>query len=109
MTLDELGKMLVADTENARDLWDVMTALRGPDNEDDDIKRATTEVIRWHLLGKDPNMSHFSGSYCGQDSEADMRLRLHLTQACPEEGLHFLNHATKAFEALGLVWDKVNT
>lgn len=86
MALDELGKMLVADTENASDLWDVMTALRGPDNEDEDIKRATTEVIRWHLLGKDPNMYHFSGSFCGADSEADMRLRLHLAQTRPAEG-----------------------
>ena len=35
----------------AQDIWDILTALRGPDDEDEEVKQATTAVIRNAALG----------------------------------------------------------
>lgn len=42
--LDEF--FATADTESTREVWDVLTALRGPDNEDSRLKYDTTARIR---------------------------------------------------------------
>jgi len=44
--LDTIDEMLAGDANEARDLWSVLTALRGPDNEDTELKWRTTAVIR---------------------------------------------------------------
>lgn len=112
MRPEELGKILVemGESDETGALWNVLTALRGPDNEDEDVKRATTEVIRWHFLGKDPNMDGFSGSFVGPDDEGSRRLRVFLSGPSGAIELsHFRGHAKLAFAALGLKWDEVNT
>lgn len=38
------------DAQEQPKLWDFLTALRGPDNEDANLKHKTTEVIRSFLL-----------------------------------------------------------
>lgn len=44
--LDQIDEFLArGDAESAR-LWSILTALRGPDSEDEDIKLNTTAVIR---------------------------------------------------------------
>lgn len=112
MRPEELGKILVemGESDETRALWDVLTALRGPDNEDKNIKRATTQVLRWKLLGKDPNMNIFSGSFVGPDDEGSRRLRIFLSGPSGAIELsHFRVHAKRAFAALGLKWGEVNT
>lgn len=112
MKTEELGLILThMPKDEAEQLWDVLTALRGPDNEDGDVKLATTEVIRWHFLGKAPDMTSFSGSFIAPDSIGSMHMRVYLEAnkwyATPSNG-HFLGHAMRAFKALGLKWDEVN-
>lgn len=102
MTPKELGQILIqmGEFNEKAALWDVLTALRGPDNDDKDIKRATTEVIRWHFLGKDPNMDVFSGSFVGPDDEGSCRLRVFLSGPSGATELwHFRGHA-KRFRGL---------
>jgi hypothetical protein len=45
--LDKIDDFLItADRMESLSLWDVLTALRGPDDEDRDLKDVTTAVIR---------------------------------------------------------------
>ena len=45
--LNEIDEFLWQDIPRARGLWDILTALRGPDDEDlQDLKLATTGVVR---------------------------------------------------------------
>jgi hypothetical protein len=52
--LQDISVGLVAGGSNSQKLWDILTALRGPDIEDDytaaaSLKSCTTSVIRWRL------------------------------------------------------------
>lgn len=111
MKPEELGQILVqmGESDETAALWNVVTALRGPDNGDEDLKRATTEVIRWKLLGKPTDRLHFSGSYLAPDSGVGLQRRTHYSLGEFEASHHFLRHAQWAFKALGLKWDEVNT
>lgn len=85
------------------DLWNVLSALRGPDAEDNhELKLATTGVIRYHFLGKTRGSMH--GSTVLPDTEEAAKLRRQYTNVWS----HFISHAKDAFEALGLKWDEVN-
>lgn len=88
-------------------LWDVLTALRGPDDENENDKRATTEVIRYRLFGNAGRESsdgqrNLNGCLYGPDSESYVKIRERLPPS------HFKGHAKKAFDALGLSWREVN-
>src|SRR5574341_1987477 len=85
-----------------RRLWNVLTALRGPDIADDNenIKTATTAVIRHAAFGPDSRVRDFG--YVNPDSPEQRDRRLNI----PRD--HFWDHATLAFEALGFVWEAVN-
>src|SRR6266496_6680893 len=76
---------------------EVITALRGPDDEDGwTTKLASTAVIRFALAGHDsPGVSNIDGS------------ALAYTRTNMEPG-HFRAHAQEAFRVLGLEWDKAN-
>lgn len=123
-TLEKLREMLTVrgDRFERKCLWNVLTALRGPDLEDVGklnmraVKHATTGVIRWHVLG--PNAGRFVnddeagvqhekyGCLYGPDSAAHLEVRKSL--AGKSNLFHFFRHARDAFEALGLKWDAVN-
>lgn len=88
---------------NNHELWDVLTALRGPDNEGLDIKSATTAVIR-KAIGLDPYDSGVPAYVIDSDSEKNVAVRKNMNV----HYTHFCSHAYSAFCALGLKWEEVN-
>lgn len=85
----------------ADDLWAVLSALRGPDNGDWKLKVATTAVIR-HKLGLEKSNGQF---VVMEDTELAVDYRKNLG----DDNSHFVSHAQRAFKALGLKWDALNT
>jgi len=45
-TLDSIVKILKGPRTEAKQLWDILTALRGPDSDNNDLKAITTASIR---------------------------------------------------------------
>lgn len=72
-----------------RKLWLVLTALRGPDNNDCDLKAKTTEIIRSKSL---PNLALAGGAYVARTRKV---VRLNLT-----EDIHFSSHTLQAARVL---------
>jgi hypothetical protein len=96
-----------------KNVYDVLTGLRGPDARDtdavQDVKLATTSVIRFHTLGMPINKS--CGAFVNPDSIKYFQIR---TRNEPGKdvgevaGFHFRAHARRAFWALGLDWETAN-
>jgi hypothetical protein len=111
--LRQIVKFLNTDkTGDAGKLWHVLTALRGPDDENKELKAATTAVIR-HALGLKGTVTVFNGIQDGSDSTYTFILnrdsKKHVALRGVEmHGSHFKHHANYAFEALGLDWWKLN-
>lgn len=97
--LDFIQEML-SDRSYSLELWNVLTALRGPDSRNRKIKYATTALIRSAAFPKRPceDLSVF-----GVDSPAlaERRREIHDLN-------HFQEHAKDAFDALGLKWGEAN-
>ena len=100
-----------------RQLWDVLTALRGPDDAcvSSVVKEATTGVVRYAVLG--PTFRHcregefiFNGAIYGWDLPVyvEVRTKMEVEVNHFNHFNHFYHHAKWAFEALGLSWDQVN-
>lgn len=97
-------KKLLADGYKGQDLWNILTALRGPDEVDSlHWKASTTGVIR-HTLGLKNN--DVAGFLSNEDSLSFVGTR---TVDESEHSHHFTSHARYAFESLGLNWDEVNS
>lgn len=103
--LRHLNKFMATsgDYRQKNDLWDILTALRGPDNTVMEsysaIKAATTAVIRWHVFGW-----NVAGN-TQPDSAVSVAVRKTI---CVDRENHFGLHAYNAFKALGLKWDELN-
>jgi hypothetical protein len=87
------------DFEERRKLWNVLTALRGPDNQDRESKLACVSLIRRAVAGQ--SFVDFGG-YNRFDSEEDVEIRRRMPES------HFQQHMRWAFAALDLYWHKVN-
>lgn len=94
--------------EQSRELWSVLSALRGPDEENKrDYKGCTTSVLRaaaFPLTAKDSN--YLGGRVYASmvtDGRETKRKRKSIDLFFPG---HFLQHAWEAFEALGLTWTR---
>jgi hypothetical protein len=85
--------------EERKKLWNVLSALRGPDNEDGAAKLACVSQIRRAVAGQ--SFTDF-GAYHRFDSAEDAKIRSKMTNC------HFKLHMQAAFEALGLHWYDVN-
>lgn len=88
--------------DEGRHLWDVLTALRGPDNRDEELKAATTEVIRDKAFGRFV-VRHFAN--VNSDTPERMQYREGMHQTKEYNTAHFEHHARAAFLALDLDWD----
>ena len=102
--LVELRKQFKGATpREAREMWNILSALRGPDTVDSHAeKKCTTAVIRMKVLGqsldgKIPAIMEKDNSF-----KADNRVNIEF------ESYHFKSHMEYAFEALGLKWNEVN-
>ena len=118
--LNEIDEYL-ASNEGAKELWDVLTALRGPDNHNsyaaaDKMKNATTAVIRFIALPKTARTVRSGLTYpyaasIGARINADEKNNVEArnsTEGREAVGLHFLVHTNDAFLALGLSMGEVN-
>ncbi len=97
----------VADSEAIK-LWQVLSALRGPDSESIDAKEASTSVIR-HAIG----LTDTGNLIINPDGEGKLAMRTDLdeggwTKLRANTSFHFTHHTRQAFEVLGLKWDEVN-
>ena len=102
--LNQISRFLRDDSQvlkgERKKLWEVLTALRGPDyGESYNTKRATTAVIRYHALGSSAVRGF---AQVRPDDEYSVRTR------CEMKGRHFIDHAILAFDALGLKWCEHN-
>lgn len=105
------------DAAERKRLWNVLTALRGPDkiigatrNLFLNYKRATTAVIRTAAL---PYLSSVADVMTAVDDAEKMALRRTLRTkkrrwptAFKDNNQHFFTHARDAFNALGLEWEQ---
>ena len=98
--LARIVRFLNKGSDDSRALWDVLSALRGPDfNENAQIiKRFTTSVIR-EKVGLEPDMLP---AEVRPDSVDGPAVRSEVPYG------HFYRHAYDAFHALGLDWPKTN-
>lgn len=86
-------------------LWDVLTALRGPDyvgGDESQIKSATTSVIREKVFTERSRVHEFA--IILKDEEDYILVR----KTLPHHDDHFVHHARRAFRALGMRWDELN-
>jgi hypothetical protein len=105
--LAALKEFLSKEGDPQRDVWNILTALRGPDDMGGRLKNATTGVIRYALLGFRGSRNHENfliahGCLYGPDCEEYAKFRRETSTS------HFEQHARAAFMALDLEWDEVN-
>lgn len=89
--LDAVVKFLNVEDEESTMLWNILTALRGPDSEDFRLKLDTTARLR-HAIG----LRSYTGKHQGYFMTNDRPLRSY--SVTPS---HFGNHFNWAVEALG--------
>lgn len=101
--LDRIDAFLAKPGKESEELWDILTALRGPDDQDNVVKEATTAVIRWQAFPRTARVRTVPAVFNGDtESFADSRNRWSASS------FHFWRHAGFAFAALGLKWSKIN-
>jgi hypothetical protein len=105
--LNQIQRLLTKQPYSA-DLWDILSAIRGPDSRDRKWKRATTAIIRQSAFPKRPCEDR---SIFGNDSEA-LAVRRRQMFKNKEDTNHFREHVADAFNSLNLslfeenVWNK---
>lgn len=97
------------------DAWAILTALRGPDAWDENLKEATTAVVRDAVFGRgsagEPFGRNRMGCLVDRDSPESLEVRRRLEGAIVGKPVpagfssHFAHHARSAFRALRLSWD----
>ena len=92
-------------------LFDVLSALRGPDSKSDNVKEATTGLIRGkafpRVFDENKHQNHLGLVVTLVDNEDHAKLRRDLEND-REESHHFIAHAQSAFRYLGLSWSDLN-
>lgn len=101
--LEELDETLsTMDTYESRALWNILTALRGPDMNDLDgeIKYETTAIVRARALPKTAAADNLGVISLGATFRQEAK-QVHITPAVEEAGWHFVTHIKRAVRALG--------
>lgn len=79
-------------------LWDILTGLRGPDNDDRDLKDETTAKIRRAVL---PNLAYLAAAKTARSVTLEEVVGLSkLGLSVASNNHHFLNHTRWAAEAI---------
>lgn len=105
--LDQIERLLTKQPYSG-DLWDVLSAIRGPDSRNRKLKHATTTIIRSAAF---PNRPCEERSFYGEDSAKRAEIRTRLFKSKGDQN-HFRQHIRDAFKSLGLslyeenVWSK---
>lgn len=90
--LDVIDTFIITEP-HGNELWNILSGLRGPDHEDDELKGRTTDVIRATALPK--SRGRVAGAYAGVGIPFDST---GLTKNKP----HFCIHVQWAARGLGL-------
>lgn len=98
----------VISSADSQELWDILSALRGPDvTEDKPIKLATTAVIRAVAFPETAKLSHSDGGkVCASMVKDDAKLQSQRTRWA-DHGLgtiHFRGHIISALRALDIFY-----
>lgn len=108
--LDNVVKFLNVHDDDSRKIWNLLTALRGPDSKNDAVKHVTTSRLRGALglrecsqfmVSYTPpifDVGEYGYNYGGTRAAIDMRVsEIHDGQ---RESDHFLTHAAFGNDAL---------
>lgn len=101
--LQAIKEVLERNDRESEKLWWILTALRGPDSENYDDKKATTSIIRTKAFGY---LDHTLAEFSPEDCESDLKTRIALANEGPNQ--HFTFHVKEAFIALNLSWNSIN-
>jgi hypothetical protein len=102
--LRAIEKMLSGQSYSAS-LWDILSAIRGPDSRDRKTKHSTTTVIRSAAF---PSRPCEERSFYSDDSGEKVNRRKRLFKQ-KKDFNHFRQHVEAAFDALGLKLFEVNS
>jgi hypothetical protein len=111
ITADDMLKLIRSFMERGdgnedeqRKLWNVMSALRGPDNRVGNYgeKTISTAVLRYKVFGENSAVVRYADMF--QDSPEYRQKRCAMETAND----HFGHHVKLGFESAGLKWDEVN-
>jgi hypothetical protein len=81
-------------------LWMILSALRGPDAHDHNIKEATTEKIR-AVIGVKPYPNNTAGVSASKDKPKSLLTFSEATGSLPPNGdFHFYSHYSEAVKSL---------
>jgi hypothetical protein len=107
--------LATGDQGDSRALWNILSALRGPDKLYPEVnkyylsvKDVTTSVIRAAAFPKTAALSHRDGGRVRASMMPDdfKYARVRTDRDFPSD--HFTGHARSAFRALGLDWNNQN-
>lgn len=105
--LDYLDGILSKGGQDAQDLWDVLSALRGPDDGGADAKVSVTIPIRRNAFPRTRHaVNHTLDLTCGVHRRADFGYHSDHSEYCGSvnaDGAHFSKHGYHAAVALGLI------
>ena len=106
--LDTIDALLVNGDQTSVELWEILTALRGPDDDDECYKSMTTMPIRAAAFPHLYQASLECGKDCGKWYVGAMRfpgmpLAGENTQFIQAPSTHFGIHANAAAQHLGLL------
>ena len=102
--LNQIQSMLTKQPYSG-DLWDVLSAIRGPDSRNRKLKYATTALIRSKAFPERPCETR---SIFGPDSKS-MASRRKAMFKNKEDYNHFREHTRDAFASLGLKLFETNS
>lgn len=98
----------ITDKEKQK-LWDVLSALRGPDAETEGMKHATTSIIRSHALPEACRPGQYLEDALDVNYDNPEHLKLRQSHMYNTGQFnHFRHHALRAFNALGLTYAELN-
>lgn len=96
--LDQIDAALAANDTSSQELWDILSALRGPDNYANYNRKETgTVYVRQAAFPKTAESGNFYRAQM-KPFEGPLDLTYHTV----DEDMHFEGHLQQAFTALGL-------
>lgn len=92
--LASIVKFLQVGDQESVDLWAILTALRGPDSGDDELKQATTSRLRHAIRLREYESGPFWSHFC--TSQGPLTKINYSSDKSP----HFVGHFNSAIEVL---------
>src|SRR6478752_1244455 len=83
-------------------IWDVLTALRGPDNSDPDAKGISTEYVRRDAFPKAAEAITFMGAFVAAEGRTPSNFSF-TTLRRMAGSAHFAQHVISAMLRLGII------